>query len=157
MWRGTGSWLHLHNPKTPKGIWSRGITFLFEVCLHQKWCHPSQDQGGRSLALPQPLWVRQILVVPTQDLAVETQHCSSQPWAGDHTALGAGLGFLYPLSEQHESTWRAALKARGVVCPSAAPHSLCVQVGWLIFIVHQGLGKQVRVMRKESIALDVEN
>lgn len=124
MGRGTGYWLPLHNPKNSQRHLDKGITLMFDVCLQQEWCHPSQDPGRRSLALPQPVWVRWVLLMPAQDLAVETQCCSSHLWAGDHTALGARFGFLYPAWKHLESSSESQ---RGCVSLSWATFSLCAR------------------------------
>lgn len=99
-------------------------------------------------------------------LAVETQ-CFSPPfsrWAGDHT--GPGSQIWAPLSVVRagvkalgEQLWKPA---RGFVHPLAPPqvssHSFSVQAEWLISIVHQGFGNQVRLLwKKASITLDLEN
>lgn len=136
---------------------------MFDFCLHQcasevmssqpgsreegLWHCPSLCESDKSLLCQHKIWL--------------CRHSTAPPTSGQVTTLplAARFGLLYPLSDQHESTWRTALKARGVVCPSAlppvSPHSLCVLVGWFISIVHQGLGNQARVMRKESMTLDL--
>lgn len=82
---------------------------------------PARIWGGRALALPQPGWVRQVLLLPTQDLAVETQGCSSHLWAGDHTALGVPFSIVRPAWKHLESSSESQ---RGCVSLSCATFSL---------------------------------